>query len=280
MILVCPSCSTRYLLSSAAIGAEGREVRCAKCHHEWYQEVGTEEDIAGSEDAGSDENTVNQAEETPESPDSVPNLRADELDGAEEGTESAGAEEPIPDSVKPLPEGSNVPAFAKDVLRARPSLQARITGYATALLLFICLLVSVFIFKPQIVSSWPPSAMIYELAGFPVHFKGENLVMESLSATVLKNSEGQDILVLKGRVINLTNKSVDVPQMRAVLRSTNGEDGEGWIIDAPVDQVKSGASFAFTSDYPNVPHGIGSVNLTFVPTVIGAKEIKKTEITE
>ena len=38
MLLVCPACNTRYVVPDAAIGVDGRQVRCANCKHSWYQD--------------------------------------------------------------------------------------------------------------------------------------------------------------------------------------------------------------------------------------------------
>lgn len=37
MILTCPNCNSRYLVSDTAIPAEGRAVRCAACKHVWTE---------------------------------------------------------------------------------------------------------------------------------------------------------------------------------------------------------------------------------------------------
>ena len=38
MILNCPSCSAKFMVSAAALGASGRDVRCGKCGHMWFVE--------------------------------------------------------------------------------------------------------------------------------------------------------------------------------------------------------------------------------------------------
>src|ERR1051326_6726942 len=37
MILTCPSCGTRYQTAEAQFKPPGRNVRCAKCRHVWFQ---------------------------------------------------------------------------------------------------------------------------------------------------------------------------------------------------------------------------------------------------
>ena len=37
MIVTCPTCSTRYLVETEKLGAQGRMVRCGSCSHTWYQ---------------------------------------------------------------------------------------------------------------------------------------------------------------------------------------------------------------------------------------------------
>lgn len=39
MILSCPNCEARFVVSPAAIGPTGRRVRCANCRHDWFADA-------------------------------------------------------------------------------------------------------------------------------------------------------------------------------------------------------------------------------------------------
>lgn len=110
MILTCPSCSAQFLVDAALIPPEGREVRCAKCAHQWFYrpqaDVGEltpppepEDVIAGeAEEADSAEDLDTQAEPLP---DELPDMPAIHFGGDEDdsGGESGGAGKK---SLKPL----------------------------------------------------------------------------------------------------------------------------------------------------------------------------------
>lgn len=258
MILTCPNCDSEYDILETALGEEGREVKCAKCAHKWFAARDFDEEKLPEEpDSGQDQDdSVEEAQD-----DDAYDMDSD-TDSDKEEDDDAEGEMDIPEGVKP-----KFQDYDSDVWPTKPPLHAKMLGYGFALILFCGLVVSSFLYKNQIIDAWPASALFYEMAGVPPQLKGEGLIVESLSATILKNKEQQDVLIVKGRVVNLTTESINVPQMQAVLRSTNGESGQKWIIDPPVEVVKAGGSFAFTSNYPDVPSGFGSVNLAFVPTL-------------
>lgn len=269
MIITCPNCSSEYDVLETALGEEGREVKCAKCNQKWFCRPTSMPDSISEGVSEEAELEKMPATEDTEAEQPLEKILADITETEEETADETVKEETspeevdIPDAVKPLMDGEEgIP-----VISPAQSLPSKMAGYAVALLLFGALIVSGFIYKNEIIKAWPPSSLLYEMAGTPVTFKGEGLVVESLSATILKNKEQQEILIVKGRVVNLTGHSIDVPRMEAKMRSATGGNIDKWLIDPPVESIEAGESFAFTSDYPNVPNGVGSVNLAFIPTL-------------
>jgi hypothetical protein len=280
------------MMSSASIGEEGRTVRCAKCMHEWFQEPeeGVLDDSFNEADEVLEESSLEEDMEEIDVEDRLKDIASqlmdedddqDQPNDAEEEIIEAGddleenSEEEIPESVKPVVDQDEdfsdfvppKPEVIAEVQKTVP-LQAKLMGYAASIALFALVFGSALIFKNTIVKAWPPSMAIYELAGFETRFKGQELIMETLRAEAIPQEDGTETLIMKGRVVNLTDQTMDVPSMIAVLRDTDGKAGASWLIDSPVDQVEAGASFVFKSEYAGLPSGTGAVNLTFAPEIV------------
>lgn len=235
MILTCPQCDMRYLVSAVSIGPEGRKVRCASCSHVWFQPP-----------------EVMESEET------FRDILKQEMHSA-----------PIPDSVKPIPEGSNVPAHPKDVPPAKKStpldrraLMASVMGYAAAACVMVLIIGAVVLMKDGLVKAWPPSVLFYETIGMDVHVAGEGLAIDRLSATI-QRGENADTLTVRGSVINLTSSDVVVPRLLATLKKKDGSQSEQWLIELPTDRVKAESTVEFSTEYPGLPSEAHSVALSF-----------------
>lgn len=227
MILSCPSCSMRYLVADSAIPVGGRRVRCASCHHEWHE--------AGPEPETFEEILEKEAAQPPV--------------------------EPIPEAVRPIPEGSGVPARPEDIPppeKDHSVLIGRLTGYAAAAAVCLMIVGALVALRTPIAAAWPPSLLFYDLVGAKVALPGEGLIIDRVKATAENNS-----LIVRGSIINLKSDDIAVPRILATLWREDGSAMESWIIDLPHDEIKAEASFDFEAEYPGVPSEATSVNLSF-----------------
>lgn len=154
MILTCPNCSKRFLLSAQLLAPEGRRVKCSNCAEEWFQLPDPDELIEDLEEHIED----------------------------------------IPESVKPLAEDDDMPLPAirpHDEDEEEERGKGAPFAYAAAAGVFVVLL-AVFVFmKDPIFKMWPASAALYQMMGMSLSVPGEGLVFDRVSVS---HSDGKTIV--------------------------------------------------------------------------------------
>lgn len=228
MILSCESCQTRYLLPSHLIGPEGRKVRCTMCGHEWFQEP---ED----EDAGAP------------APDT-------------------GPIEPIPEAVKPIPPGSELPALVRqepEEALSSPGKTGVAVGWLAGMLLFGLSFVVLVVLRGPVASAWPASASLYEAMGYHIPVPGESLIFDRVKASTAYNGQGIEILNVEGRIINLQRASSPLPPVHVFLRGPGGEE-ESWTVNIPEKEIAGESEISFHTSYPQIGKDVREATVRFM----------------
>ncbi|WP_225770717.1 DUF3426 domain-containing protein [Inquilinus sp. Marseille-Q2685] len=184
MIVTCPSCSTRYLVDPAAIGPDGRRVKCARCGHVW-RESAVEPVPAAA----------------PVEPQPV-------LVG------------PAAQAATPSPAAghiTNLPVVIAPRRRDGPAV-----GLALAVLLVGGLAGVGYFARDSIVRFWPPAIRLYDTLGVPVAQPvetgalGRGLVLQGLEVRRVAGT-GVEQVVVTGRVENRALVTRPVPPIEVRL---------------------------------------------------------------
>lgn len=201
MILTCPNCTTRFLLSAFVLAPDGRKVKCSNCEETWFQ--------------------LPDPQELHEEADNKP--------------------EEIPESVKPIPDGSSVPAVKDD---DEPKKKGKFKSIF-AVLVFFFLVSGVFVAaKSQIMSAFPQTVPAYNMVGMISTIPGEGLVFDRLRAEERKSGNKTKIF-LSGSIINLTDKVSSVPMMRAEVRDSKGNVLDQVMIAPPEKKLEAENTLPF-----------------------------------
>jgi predicted Zn finger-like uncharacterized protein len=155
--------------------------------------------------------------------------------------------EPAPDSVRPIPPGSNLPAFTQPRRRA---------GQAIGWLAFLLVLLAggggLIELREPIVGFWPPAAKLYDVVGLPVDAPGAGL---TVSATSTLSGDGPPMLVVEGVVRNVSGKPREVPRIKAVARSAAHQDLKNWTFTPGVLVLLPGETANFRAELSDPPRG-------------------------
>ena len=229
MILTCPSCQTRYVVPDSAIGASGRKVRCARCRHSWFQQP------------------ADLLLETPAAPQPTPPSFAAP---APRATAPAERHEPAPAAPRERFEAFEEPPFRP---RRNPAKMWTIAAIV-AFVLMSAATAAIWYFGLPSLGRW---------AGMPVD-PGTTL---SITGDVERRelASGNELLEVRGEIINGTDYVQRVPQIRAELKDAQDRVVYSWSIAPPVRQLRPRERAAFTSANLDVPRGGRRLSLTFGP---------------
>jgi predicted Zn finger-like uncharacterized protein len=254
MILTCPACQTRYRLDDAAIGAGGRDVRCANCGNVWHYTPSKDGDAAATGTAasgtavapvvGGPAEAATLAATTAVPP--GPRLDSPQIDQPSEAGPAASA--PV---VAPAAGTRDEPG----VVPARRGM-AWLAWAALFLLIIGAVLVAI-LARDKIVAMWPGAARIYVAAHLGGEQPGSGLEIKVMP------SRTADALTIDGDITNTAGTARPVPKLRVALRDLNKNELASKVIDPPVERLLPGAVAHFSTNFPNPSPNAAGVAVTF-----------------
>jgi predicted Zn finger-like uncharacterized protein len=245
MILSCPACKTRYAVPDSAIGAAGRQVRCASCRHSWFQPPPPPRAAAPPPE---------QAEER-----APPSFVAPRHAPPPPAVPEAARRAPSSAILGPAPaeEPQDFDAFAHEPPfrpRRNPARIWTMVAIAAALLMLAATAAISWFGVPSFGGSL---ALIGE--GTPLGITG--------TASRQPLESGNSVLNVTGRIWNPTRNVQHVPSIRAELRDSAGKTVYSWSISPPVSELQPGQSATINSAEVDVPAAAKRLHLGFGPSV-------------
>jgi predicted Zn finger-like uncharacterized protein len=223
MILVCPTCQTRYQVEDEALSrSSGRTVRCANCGHSWHYVA------------------PHAAPPPSAAPPPPPLLRMRErLQSAPSAEASA---EPRPAITAPTP----------------PRRRHSGLGWVVLILLVGAVIVGAIIGRDQIVALWPQAAPFYDFVGLKTQPLGAGLDIGNIAST--RNADG---LIVEGDVTNKIGMPRTVPRLRVALRDGSQHELVFKVIEPPRERLLPGETSHFVVGFLPAPDGAVGVVVTF-----------------
>ena len=235
MILTCPSCATRYTVDEAKFPADGRQVRCAKCGHNWHQ----------------------------------PGPGAEEPEIAPEPVIAA----PEPETVRePIPDIGPEPALRPRGFAAMSAPDHQPTmawlpmagiaaGWAGLIAVVLLIGFSAVRYRQEITVIWPQSAVIYSGLGMNVNAHGVDFTNIDYHR---ESEDGQVVLVVTGAIINNGTRALPVPQnITVTLSDANNHELYHWTFAAAVAVLKPKQSVPLLTRLSSPPAAVHHLEVRF-----------------
>ncbi len=239
MILTCPECSTRYQADAAKFPPAGRDVRCAKCGHVWRQNP-PEPEIEPANIFVE----LEPAAPPPRSYEAPPRPQAFVRETAVE-TEPFAA----PASSSMLASPSHWPQ--------RLLLGAGWVGLAVLVLVIGWAAAA---YRQQVVAVLPQSASLYSKLGLQTNTSGLQIDNYQYHEEIQDN---QSVLVVTGRVVNVSDGELPVPQIRVTLTDNDKRELYHWNFVPDILTLRAGQTTLFVTRLTSPPAAARHLEMRF-----------------
>ncbi|MDG1708545.1 MAG: zinc-ribbon domain-containing protein [Emcibacteraceae bacterium] len=263
MILTCPECKSRYVVSPNALLPHGRTVRCAKCKHNWFEKKPEENvEIVPPQNLEEDVSPDSSSEPTENPENEVSNDIADE---------STDFDFPISKPRKrkrPIAKSSNLPALQNQKYGSSKM------GWIS-LVVFITALISLFlIFQEFISTNLPASKRLYTAVGLdqvqstndpekPIEEPLEDRLKIGPLEISRANIRNVDNLIIKGYVENISGGNQVLPELKITLLNEQRRAIREWTFKAIKSQAAPEEQVTFETSLPNPPATARDVSVIF-----------------
>ena len=146
--------------------------------------------------------------------------------------------------------------------RRRKSRAAALSAWTTTVAAVLVIAAGLLIFRGDVVKRWPESASTYAAIGMPVNRFG----LEFLDTEAERFFDGTTpILEVRGAVENVTNNTVQAPNVRVILLDDQGAQVAEAFAPISPTSIPADATAIFAARIENPPFESFELELDFVP---------------
>ena len=151
-----------------------------------------------------------------------------------------------PEEVRPIPPGSNLPA-----LRDQGGKTAWVGWMILAVVVAGVLGGGVYA-RDQIITLWPEAAQMYTLLGLDEYEATRGLEVRNLNQSSFFENEVK-VVVVTGDVVNVTNRSRDVPKIIIEILDKENRIIDSWLVTPANTKLGPGESTTFSDRFTDPP---------------------------